>query len=103
MNMLKKIVVEETSAAVNGLVIGRIVRITAEDVALVDFPGNQAGPLEAGITADPPSICEGSWPPVLLAFECGDPTRPVIVGFVRRKFFTPKRIIEAGQELSLRC
>jgi hypothetical protein len=68
-----------------GVRVGRIVRLTVEGQALVDFPGNPLGAIAARSVVSAASSsgnhCELNVP-VLLVFENGDPTLPVIVGFV---------------------
>src|ERR1700678_2831617 len=99
---------ERQQAAARNLVVGRIVRITEEDVALVEYPGNSHGPLEAFIAVEPPEGRGGEWPPVLMAFLNGDPSAPVIIGFVRRKFSAPKVVrtrkrvaLDADEEIAI--
>jgi hypothetical protein len=72
--------------------VGRIVRQTTEGQALVDFPGNPFEEIEArlvvGLAA--PSCEYGNVDlPVLLVFENGDPTLPIIIGFVQNAFPAP--------------
>jgi hypothetical protein len=96
-----------------GAVLGEIVRITQEDLPVVDYPGNLAGPIEARIAAEISSDGDGTWPPVVLVFENGDPTLPIIVGFVRRSMCSvstldgsrrAKRLVfNAEEEVLLRC
>ena len=72
--------------------VGQIVELNERGEALVDFPGNSLGPVGARsaigvdvrITED---IAANA--PVLLAFENGDPTLPIIVGFVRKTLGPP--------------
>ena len=93
--------------------VGQIVRITPEDLPIVDYPGNQGGPVQARIAVEPPLDRVFGWPPVLLAFENGDPVRPIIVGFVREKVKASallsksrrvrKLVFDAEEEILLRC
>jgi hypothetical protein len=67
-----------------GLCVGWIVRISVDGHPLVDFPGNPRGPVEArhiGATL-PDGFTTAAAPNVLLAFERGDLSRPIIVGFI---------------------
>jgi hypothetical protein len=106
-------VVDFIGVATSAMALGHIVRITPEDIPVVDYYGNPTGPLEARIATDPPAECSGNWPPVLLAFENGDPTLPVIVGFVRRTMKAGPRqwesrrvrklVLGAEEEILLRC
>jgi hypothetical protein len=94
-------------------VVGRIVRITSEGVPVVDFPGNAAGVIEARIAAEPPGEPSGQWPPVLLVFENGDPSLPIVIGFVREKITAKpapeekrrvrKLVFDAEEEVVLQC
>jgi hypothetical protein len=97
-------------ATSHGPILGHIVRLTPEGVAVVDYPGNSAGPREAAIAVQPPPRRGGEWPPVLLAFLNGDASTPVIIGFVRRNFNIPKvaqkrkkLALEAEEEIALNC
>jgi hypothetical protein len=93
--------------------VGRIVQITPEGVLVVDFPGNAAGPIEARVSIEPPEDPSDEWPPVLLAFENGDPLLPIVIGFVRRKMRATsaregkrrvrKLVFDAEEEVVLQC
>ena|SRR3974377_178929 len=90
------------------LILGRIVRSSPDDMPMVDYPGNPAGPLLARIATEMPSAPIETWPPVLLAFENGDPRLPIIIGFVRKKINrerrrVPKLVFEAEDEVLLQC
>ena len=63
--------------------MGRIVSITMEGRASVDFPGNVNGPIEARSIVSASCDCFAGCPSVLLYFEQGDPAPPVILGIVR--------------------
>jgi len=72
--------------AENCLAVGCIVGTIADGRALVDFPGNEQGLVVArsiipGLS-QPLDLTAGSLP-VLLFFEGGDPSLPVIIGIVR--------------------
>jgi len=71
---------EET---IEGVRVGRVARINDSGQPLVDFSGNQRGPLAARFTGslDLSLLREAaaSGKEVLLAFENNDPARPVII------------------------
>src|SRR6266700_3913915 len=100
--------------------VGRIVRVTSEGRVWVDFPGNAQGPVPARsiveISRDAAPV--GDTTPVLLVFDLGDPSQPIIVGMVRDTLVTPppsatdpreamvdgKRItLDAQEEILFRC
>ncbi len=68
--------------------VGRISAIDADGCALVEFEGCHGVPVAARSIIDAPARA-GEHPdaivgaPVLLVFEGGEPTRPIIVGVVR--------------------
>lgn len=68
--------------------VGRILKVTAEGRALVTFPGSGGGEVVArSALGEPPRAGEASdslvGATVLLAFENGDPSLPIIAGVVR--------------------
>jgi len=73
--------------------VGRIVSVTRRGQALVDYPGNQGGPTEARsvalVLATPQQSLEGT--AVLLVFENGDRTLPIIVGVIRDSVYPADR------------
>jgi hypothetical protein len=80
--------------------VGEIVEITKDGIALVDYPGNPTGPIAARSVVDAPSKHlkhSQESIPVLLAFENGDPTLPIIVGIIHRTLY-PKTL---SQEIAL--
>ena len=88
--------------------VGRVVQVTPNGELLVDYPGNQAGPLRARVAASGP--LDKPDQPVLLVFENGDASLPIIVGAVSDTIgdsrLTPARgelKIEAKNELILVC
>ncbi len=107
--------------------VGHIIQITDEGQPLVDFRGNEVGLVPARSIIDEPFKCDSHSVvgiPVLLVFENGDPTLPIIVGFIRDTFVHPapseevsfpierpldisvddrKMLIEAKEEILLRC
>lgn len=84
---------------VDGFCIGQIVHITEEGRALVDYAGNQGEPVEARSVIDGKSNqhnhCQENVP-VLLVFENGDPTLPIIVGIVRETLYPSTSLKEAA-------
>ena len=121
--------IERQAADFSGHVIGRIVAISDEEQAKVDFPGNPNGPVTARSTldaaasplADRAALVGAK---VVLLFEEGDPELPIIVGIVsdrlRPKASVPvveldknavrdvlvdgrQRVLDAQQQILLRC
>jgi hypothetical protein len=87
---------------------GVLVCLNADGCPIVDYSGNELGPVVArtAISAADPGDT------VLLVFECGDPTRPIIVGVVRERFeprclqqvkITAKEILFEGTETVNLC
>ena len=71
----------ETETRIEGVVIGRLVRGANRAEALVDYPGNPTGgPLTALSTIESTEDDVGR--DIALAFERGDPRRPLILGFL---------------------
>lgn len=101
--------------------VGWIAAIASDGAISVDFPGNPLGPLSARSIIDISTrdIEEhGNTPPVLLSFDQGDSSKPIITGLVRaatrlqHAADTPglegvldgKRLLfSASQEIVLRC
>src|SRR5437867_3357778 len=87
---------------------GVLVDIGNDGSPIVDFDGNELGPIAAR-TAIPVA---GRGDTVLLVFDQGDPTRPIIIGIVRDTFekTSPQQLkivakeifIEGAEEVSLR-
>ena len=66
--------------------VGQIVEVTEDGRPIVEFDGAPGGRILARVAApDPGSKIGGHWKdsPVVLLLENGDPTRPIIIGFVR--------------------
>ena len=88
---------------------GVLLEIGANGSPIVDFSGNELGPIPARTAIASASAGDT----VLLVFDGGDPTRPIIVGIVRDRFEKshPQRlkiaakeiIVEGTEEVSLRC
>lgn len=74
---------EEKTAPIEGLRVGRIVRINESGLVLVDYSGNSLGPLVARTTSSSNAKLLGKAKPagreVLLAFDNNDPGHPIIV------------------------
>jgi len=85
----KKISAIGRMTEIKGIRIGSIVRIDNDHSVCVDFPGNPAGPLQARLTGTMAnhlrSLDVSDLPPVMLAFEEGNPDRPIIVDVVCEK------------------
>ena len=89
--------------------VGLLVGLSSDGFPLIDYNGNERGPLVARTTiaaADPGDT-------VLLIFEEGDPTRPIIVGVVCERFenrFPPhlrlaakEILVEGTEQISIAC
>lgn len=68
-------------AGVAPCVVGHVVELSASGEATVDYPGNEAGPLRARSVLATPEVAAGA--AVLLVFEAGNPTLPIILGVPR--------------------
>jgi hypothetical protein len=80
--------------------VGTLVRIDENGRAFVDFPDNESGLLEARLAFAgqlPDGPAEGTQ--VLLAFEAGDISLPIIIGFVHDSFPVKRSpcVIEASR------
>ena len=75
--------IETHLAPVEGMCIGRVVRINESGLVLVDFTGNSSGPIVARTTSTSITKLCGTGNPtgrdVLLAFDNNDPRQPIIV------------------------
>ena len=107
--------------------VGQIVKITEEGQALVNYLGNAIGPVEARSVIDTPSKPDnhgGGDVSVLLVFEDGDITLPIIVGIIHNTLYPltsseavtvpmdgprdvvldgRKMVLDAKEEIVLRC
>lgn len=105
--------IDLASATGSAAVTGRIVSVSKDGVLIVDFPGNQLGAIEARsmLTSIPAQHSKSL--PVLLVFENGDPTLPIVVGFVHRTVViegsspvgnrAQRLLLDAEEEVLLRC
>ena len=89
-------------------VIGEVCKIAPDGTFLVDFPANSLGPIEARTLVE--DLCAGV--KVLVVFEQGDPTRPIVLGVVHDRVRSKVRdlhlkaktvLIEAQEMFSLQC
>ncbi len=71
-----------------------------DGAALVDFAGNTRGPLPARSTVPLDGVVAASGQEVVLLFEEGDPTRPLVMGLVHKPSETPvlDLVLEAVSE-----
>jgi hypothetical protein len=103
-------------------VMGQLTGLGDGGEPLVDFPGNERGPLAARTIVDVPNPPVPGRP-VLLVFENGDPALPIVVGFVRATAWQTRAsaaagtletaqdlhvagrslVVDAQQEIVLRC
>jgi len=73
--------VDSTAGPIHGCIVGSVVE-AADTGYLVDFPGNHGAPLVARSVLPGYELLRPKTP-VLLAFEEGDPKRPIILGVSR--------------------
>jgi hypothetical protein len=96
---------ESGEAAASVACAGRIVRIEANGDVLVEFRGNEFGPIRARVATN--ETLDGADEPVLLLFENGDRGLPIIVGVLRdgarRREPTRQLVFEAGEEITIAC
>jgi hypothetical protein len=81
--------------------LGKIIMITDEGRALVDYPDNQMGPLAARSVIDVPARYYRLGTvniPVLMVFEDGDLNLPIIVGIIQDTVFP----VEPSEEIILK-
>ena len=71
------------------MVVGRLVGVGSEGTPLVDFSGNDGGPVPARSTVTIPAESVKSMPEVILAFPGGPTPAPVIMGVVQSQPITP--------------
>jgi hypothetical protein len=89
--------------------IGLLVDVGTDGSPIVEYSGNDLGPIPARTVI--PMGRQGDT--VLLVFDQGDPTRPIIIGIVHDRFETSQAqrlkmaaseiLLEGEEEISLRC
>jgi hypothetical protein len=103
--VLKLLETESAATPGSGTCIGSVLRVDANGEVFVDFRGNVRGPLRARIATT--EELRGPDQPVLLVFEDGDPSLPVVAGVVRESLGPqePKRslTLEATGEITIAC
>lgn len=79
------------TSEVGGFCVGRIIEITEDGRALVDYPGNPMGSVEARTVITTSFLRDQNVEalPVLLVFENGDPALPIILGIIRDSLYAP--------------
>lgn len=96
---------ESPEAVPTAALVGRVVVVEANGDVLVDFRGNELGPIRARVATN--ETLGGKDEPVLLLFENGDRRLPIIVGAVQvgARPGLPKRklVFEAGEEITIAC
>ncbi len=89
-------------------VVGEVCRINSDGSFVVDYPHNILGPVEARTLIE--DLHTGA--KVLVTFERGDPSLPIVLGLVHDRVRTQGRvlhlkanniILEADEQLTLRC
>jgi len=96
---------KDAEVAASGACIGRVIRVDANGQVFVDFRDNQQGPIGARVATAGELIAAGQ--PVLLLFEEGNPSLPVVAGVVRENLHQqePKSSLrlEAANEITIVC
>lgn len=98
----------ETGRSLDGMVVGRIVRIDAEGRLFVDFPGNTHGPMAARLCGAVASrlhlTSEPTHLPVVILFEDNDPARPIVVDCLLETLPNPKQnlALDIGPDQAIR-
>jgi hypothetical protein len=69
--------------------LGRVVGVDENGQPLVDFPGNEAGPVSALATITVPTEMIAGGRDALIVFVDDDPPRPVVVGLIQDQPVTP--------------
>jgi hypothetical protein len=97
--------IERVEAIPPSASVGRVVVIEANGEVLVDFRGNELGPIRARVATD--ETLDGKDESVLLLFENGDRRLPIVVGVLRvgARRVAPKRrlVLEGGEEITIAC
>ena len=101
--LLAMVGTEETTM---GGCVGRIIQVKSSGDVLVDFPGNHLGPILARV-ATTEELGAVSAESVLLFFEDGDPTLPIVAGIVRNGLQRNKSgrelRLESSDEITISC
>jgi hypothetical protein len=96
---------ERAEAVPGAASVGRVVATEANGDVLVDFRGNELGPIRARVATS--ETLEAKDEPVLLLFENGDRGLPIVVGVLREgaRRREPKRqlVFEAADEITIAC
>jgi hypothetical protein len=102
---VRRLLEMEVEEAASAALAGRVVRIEANGDVLVDFRGNERGPIRARVATN--ETLEGKDEPVLLLFENGDRGLPIVAGVLRdgARRRAPKRelMFEAAEEITIAC
>lgn len=99
---------EAIPASPGSMVCGTITSVAVDGSFTVEYPGNEMGPIPAK------TVVQNLWlgASVLLAFDSGDPTRPIVLGVVHDRIQTQGRtihlkaaeiVLEATERLSIQC
>lgn len=102
----------ETLTLETAVRVGKIVMVTPSGRVRVDFPGNSGRPRDARTVIqisreELTRVRPGT--PVLLVFDDGDTSRPIVVGLIHDTLVAPnaevkkKLSLEAEEEISIRC
>lgn len=117
----RQLTAQPPRAVIAGAVVGRLVGLEQAGGSIVDFPGNTSGELLVALSVLEPTTNDVGRE-VVLMFEEGDPSRPIVLGFLheaaegraRRAEKVSKRpreialdgerlIFTAEKEIVLRC
>ena len=112
-NLSLKLAPSSPAPALPSAILGCVTGYEPGQGVLVDFPGNQAGPVPArlliGVSIEVMRRAAASRCPAALIFENGDPALPLLVGLVQppgaqEAWVDGKRILLTGEEeIELRC
>lgn len=101
-------VVTRLFSGVPGVVVGEVVEHARDGSIMINYPANQHGPLPARTLVH--DVYAGAR--VLLAFESGLPTLPIVLGVLHEKataqngtvhLKADRIVLEANEQLVLRC
>ena len=99
---------EAVPVSPGSVVCGQVASVSADGEFTVEYPGNELGPIPAK------TVVQDLWlgATVLLSFDSGDPTRPIVLGVVHDRIHTQGRtihlkaakiVLEASEQLSIQC